>query len=229
MTSRIVLISVLYGVVWYCTIPYHIVLRCIIIHLLDTSPHFILAFVFNTPIVSTNPTTNTMISCTTTSFLLFAIGAIIPPATMAFSVAFVSNANPHRGAKLHYYLGEDGYAGFPREFPMDQYAPSPMDQYAPSPMDQYTPSAMEFEAVVYDRAVDCAHNPGMCNLDELMDLARGETSLFEILLVCSKFFAAKLSFLSIVGRRNRYGVFSSLARSQYFTCSRVMCQSRQLV
>lgn len=55
-----------------------------------------------------------------------------------------------------------------------------MDQYAPSPIDEYASSALEFEAVVYDRAMDCANNPGMCDLDELMDLARGETSLLRV-------------------------------------------------
>ena len=106
------------------------------------------------------------------TLLLLAIGAILSHVTMAFSPSFLSTANSHRGSKLHFYLGEDGYGGFPGEFPMDQYAPSPIDQYASS--------ALEFEAVVYDRAMDCANNPGMCDLDELMDLARGETSLLRV-------------------------------------------------
>ena len=115
-----------------------------------------------------------MISPIKTSSLLISIGAITSPVTMAFSATFLITANPRRQTKLHYYPGEDGFGGFPGEFPIDQYAPSPMDEYAPS--------ALEFEAVVYDRAVDCASNPGMCDLDELMDLARGETLLLTFFL-----------------------------------------------
>ena len=38
----------------------------------------------------------------------------------------------------------------------------------------------EHEAMLYDHAMGCANNPGMCDLDELMGLARGELRLWRL-------------------------------------------------
>ena len=39
---------------------------------------------------------------------------------------------------------------------------------------QYGPPQPDFETMVYGPAVGCANNPGMCDIDELMGLARGK-------------------------------------------------------
>ena len=54
----------------------------------------------------------------------------------------------------------NGYPGGPH--PMEQHS-----QYGPPP-------EPDFETMVYGPAVGCANNPGMCDIDELMALARGK-------------------------------------------------------
>ena len=70
-------------------------------------------------------------------------------------VAPVKHAN-----QLHFYLPEDGGfgGGYPGGYPMDS-------QYGPPPEPGFD--------MMYDHAVMCANNEGMCDIDELMSMARG--------------------------------------------------------
>jgi hypothetical protein len=108
---------------------------------------------------STKPkSTTTMLSIIgKTSSLLLSMGAISFPKTSAF----ITPAQTSRVNRLHFYVSEDGGygGGYPGEYPVDS---------------QYGPPAPEFQAMVYDHAVECANYPGMCDLDELMGLAGGK-------------------------------------------------------
>jgi hypothetical protein len=93
---------------------------------------------------------------------LLAIGALA-------TVSSFTPSLPSRPArKLNLYVPEEGYGGGG----YDQY-PGPMDMMG-GHFEQ--PPGQDYEAMVYDYALDCANNPGMCAIDELMGLAHGETS-----------------------------------------------------
>lgn len=90
--------------------------------------------------------------------ILISIGTI---ASSPVSLAFFTPAPATRVNRgLHFYLPEDGGygGGYPGGYPMNS---------------QYGPPPETFE-MMYDHAVGCANNPGMCDIDELMGLAQGK-------------------------------------------------------
>lgn len=100
--------------------------------------------------------------------ILLSIGAITSPLTSAFLIPLTTTTTPRSfNQRLHFYLPEDGgYGGEMNGYPG---GPHPMEQHS-----QYGPPQPDFETMVYGPAVGCANNPGMCDIDELMGLARGK-------------------------------------------------------
>ena len=102
-----------------------------------------------------------MPSVLNTTPLLLAICIVTLPLATAFTTP-LSRA-PTKRTKLAFYIGEEGHggglpSGLPEQYPMDP-------QYSPQSSDR------GFEAMVYGHAVECANYPGLCAIDELMDLA----------------------------------------------------------
>ena len=102
--------------------------------------------------------------------ILLSIGAMTSPLTSAFLTPLTTTTTTPRSfnQRLHFYLPEDGgYGGEMNGYPG---GPHPMEQHS-----QYgPPPEPDFETMVYGPAVGCANNPGMCDIDELMGLARGK-------------------------------------------------------
>lgn len=83
--------------------------------------------------------------------------ALVIAATISSASAFATTKITARATKTHL-----------------KYEPQPTPPYDMSPPDMQPDMQAEPIGMTYDRALDCANNVGMCDIDEVLDLSEGK-------------------------------------------------------